>query len=288
MPNWCYNEFHIEVEGSIEEAIAIAQKLRADDSEDGEYRLSKGDSNLENTFPFEPIEIIRPPAGFLPASLSKEARLLLDTAHAQKSSGNISLDLKRAMHSILEDKTAPNPLPCDVIEAERAAVNRRLFASPTRFEWQDEAMGTARASGGRATIEPISDDHHRIVATIDSAWSPLDKAGSHILEISDKIHEVKTFWIEEGNDFYGSCLINRDGAKVSIDENGCGDALRQADKVVNNTEDEPATDNSVDEEDPDEDDEYPSDIGYSVLFEWLTTRMQDELGASFQSKSPNP
>jgi hypothetical protein len=285
MPNWCYNEFHIEVEGSAEDAIAIAQKLHADDGDAGKRRSSL----RENDFPFELTNIITPPDGFLSAQLNEEAKFWLSKTHTRTSSGNPIQDLKRA-HFTNSVDTSKTPLPCDIIEAEKAAANTHIFGNATRYEWQDEAIGTARAQDGTATIEQLSEDRCRITATTDSAWSPLDKAGSALLQLSEKITEIKTFWIEEGNDFYGACLVNRDGASIGIDENNCGDALRQADRAINpsNYEDEEEPVKSNDEDEVDDYEELPNDISYNVLFEWLSKQLEEKLKAAQPSKSPSP
>lgn len=274
MPNWCFNEFRIEIEGDRTDAIEIVKLLCDDNTEMGRERLA-GPSLSADQFPFEPLEIVRPPEGMVkaePEDLANVWRNATYPQHATTTSLREQL-LAKAMAHIQGRENIPNPN--DVAQADFSALNLSLFGHAS-----EEALYTAKMGGraweGTAKIEADEDGQQYIVARVSSAWHPCGPLAATLLQLSPKIRAVRAFWIEEGNDFYGGTLADRLGQPVTIDANACTSGYREACEALN-----------LPEPQPEEGEEWIT-IDYPVLFKWVGKRIDEQAKLRPKPAQPSP
>lgn len=277
MPNWCFNEFHIEIEGGRSDALEIVKMLRDDSTEMGRERLAGAIQLSEGEFPFEPLEIVRAPAQMVDAEPEELANVWRNAAYPQHASTSAtSLReqlLAKAIAKIQGRENTPNPN--DVAQADFTALNLALFGHPSAASFYAAKMG-GRAWEGYAKIEEDEDGRQRIVARISSAWDSCSPLASTLLQLSEKIREVRVFWIEEGNDFYGGTLADRHGEPVTIEANRCTSGYREACEALNLPEPEP------------EEGEESISIEYPVLFRWVGQRLDEQAKLRLKPAQPSP
>ena len=275
MPNWCSNELRIEIDGDRNDAIEIAKMLCDDNTEMGRTRLAGASHLSEDEFPFEPMEIVRPPAGMVNADPEELANVWRNATYPQFAAETSLREqlLAKAMAQIKGRENIPNPN--DVAQADFSALNLSLFGHVNT-----EAFYTAKLGGygseGVAKIETDEDGRQHIIARVSSAWSPCGPLAATLLQLSPRIRAVRAFWIEQGNDFYGGTLADRFGAPVTIDASGCTSGYREACEALNLPEPQP------------EEGEDRINIDYPVLFKWIGRRLDEQAKLRLKSTRPSP